>query len=288
MLMISQRTMQRILIALGVLALAVLTSALPRQVAQMLRMGDAISLGMMYGTLSVPFALCGFWAVLGTPRLAVRLVQVLAGMATVVMTLLFPQLVAGDVSLRRLLLPAVLSLAGVTLCLLVAGPLWLLTSRRGVRLRHVSDISPVVQGADQQFGIREVLVVTVTIAILLGAMRWLIEIRPTAATGSAGEMIIFYVGMVVLNVFGLLPILIAPLLRRFALALTLIGMFLIAAGTAIEIPIAHRLGRVSSKASPIFWSMNLTQTAWVLLTLGTLRLGGYRLAAKATQKETRE
>lgn len=273
---VSQRMMCAVLVALGALAIAVLAFGLPRHVARLLGTGDAISLGMMYGTLSAPFALFGFWAVLGTQRLVVRLVLIFVGMATVALTLVIPILQAGE--MRGLMLPAILTLAGVTLSALVAAPLWQLTARRGIQLRHVNELSPVVRGADQQFGIRELLVITVITAALLGGVRWLIEIRPILKSGSVGATIVFYIGMVVLIVFGLLPLLVAPLLRRFALPLTALGILLLAVGTVIEIPIAHRLGTISNKTWPVFWSMNFTQAAWLLATLGTLRAGGYRLA----------
>jgi len=179
----------------------------------------------------------------------------------------------------------VFGLIAVGQWLLIAIPLWLLLTRRGISFRHVGELSPDVRATDQQFGIREILIVTAVTASLLSAIRWLFASLPWAPDESMRRGLMIFGYLALCNVFVTLPLLVAPLLRRFAHVSTLIALAFIALITSCEVPAFHQVERNSTNERIVWitlWVMNYVQAMWVLMALGTLRAGGYRLAAGQT------
>ena len=101
------------------------------------------------------------------------------------------------------------------------------------------------------------------------------------------EGVLTFAYLALCNVFVTMPLLVAPLLRRFALVCTLLALAFVTLVTVGENSALVFIERAPNNTQLIvwqrmYWATNYFQAMWVLLALGTLRLGGYRLAAAKT------
>ena len=161
--------------------------------------------------------------------------------------------------------------------ILVQVPLWGLAIGYGLRLRHHSEDIPVGM-ASMQFGIRQLMILTAIVAVLLAIGRVAItQLLQTGITRGNDEFLIF-VFLAVAGIIMTLPLLLAALLPRYALPATLFVLCLIFIGTWAELPLlslTHAPGN-----GPDFYHLvwiNAFQSLWVVLVVGVLRLCGYGL-----------
>jgi hypothetical protein len=160
--------------------------------------------------------------------------------------------------------------------LLVQSPLWGLAVFYGVRLRHRSD--PAETARDRQFGIRQLMILTAIVAVVLGACRWLVAATFNQFEGAANEAPVFIL-LAVAGIVMTLPLMMAALLPRFAWLATLVVLLLMALGTWYELPLVIMVG-----GGPNIWHLtfiNAFQAVWVLAVVGALRLCGYGIGAAA-------
>jgi hypothetical protein len=245
--------------------------------------------GVQFGIFFGLILLAAAWTSLGSSPWRSRIWQSLLLGLLAVLAVLTNVLVGGWLwpGSRSLLAGSLLTTTGmygiVALgqWLLVAVPLGLLRYQRKVCLRHTSDVPLSTFHADQQFGIREVIILTVLTAILLGAIRGLIQMKPWFPGYIDNLASLGYLALC--HVFFALPLLVAPLLRRFALVATVAAMALTAVVTASELAVYIQfMPPVNTIQVEIWrevtWAANSSQAIVVVAVLGTLRAGGYRLA----------
>jgi hypothetical protein len=234
--------------------------------------------GVLLGTYFSVAELAALSFVAGVAPLAKRASYVFIALTAALLALVVNMAVAGDLRKQSFIVLGILAAGSMILVFFIGAPLWLVLRRRGIRLCHVTKLPPATESADQQFGIRDMLVVTTTIAILIATLRWMMEAH-LFITSDVVNPIVFIGALVAFNVLAVLPLLVSVLLRRFALISTLASLGLMAAATVGEIEVLGKLSESAGKQPLVVWSLNGTQVAWALIVLGTLRAGGYRLAS---------
>jgi hypothetical protein len=231
--------------------------------------------GIGFGTLCAIGTLAAAWTVLGPLALVIRVPLALVLQAGVLVSVVSA---GGTVRLDQAGLYGGLLLGQY---LLVQIPLWGMTVSRRVRLGNLDDRAGSFRPSDQQFGIREVMVLTAGVAIVLGIGRFLVHSANTVvfrAYWPESGLILLIGFLVVCNTTISLPLLFAMLLQRHALVAGLIAMLATLVVTAIEVPAFELVrGGGNNDISIVLWAMNLSQALWILAALLILRLGGYRL-----------
>jgi hypothetical protein len=157
-------------------------------------------------------------------------------------------------------------------------PLWLIASAYRLRLDYVG-VSPVeFRVPKQQFGLRQLMIFTAIVAILLGVGRALvIHIAPKIGFRPYDEVPVF-VFLAVASVLLMLPLILAALLPRFALPAVGLCLLLIGVATAFELPLLSNLNMEGPKTLHFVW-INAFSAAWVLAITVVMRVGGYGLSS---------
>ena len=281
--MLSKPVTKRALLVLAGLAFSVLVAAMPRHFASLWNWGGVFAGGVQFGTFIGMTALAAGWIALGPSRLVARVGQSIGGCVVLFVALLFGSSLDGSAGPETPLLFGILAVALALQSILVAGTLSILARPKEIRLRHNHELSPEPQATDHQFGIRELLIATAVAAMLLGAIRWMIQ--SSSITERTWIRELYGIAFLLLsNVFITMPLLIAPLLRRYAFASTMFALAFVGLVTVVEQSAYLQMERPPSNVQVVvwqqfFWTMNGVQAIWMLLALGILRLGGYRLAA---------
>jgi hypothetical protein len=174
----------------------------------------------------------------------------------------------------------------IAVCLLaqwviVQVPLWGLAIGYGLRLRHVGD--PPETPRDRQFGIRQVMILTFIVAVVLGVCRMIAvqSARHFADTNMHEAWIFAFLAGA--GIVMTLPLLFAALLPRWSSVAVPGVLVLIALGTWYELPLTMILP--ARGGGPDFWHLawiNAFQAAWVLGVVGVVRLCGYGLGTGAS------
>lgn len=190
----------------------------------------------------------------------------------------------GDVPTAELpALAGVFGLVALVQWMLMLGLFWPLLMMRGIRLHCLQDLPGDSPAKQKQFAIRELLIVTFAVAVFLGATRWWI-LSQQAADQSTNRTVYFYGYLVLSNLLLTIPLLVATVLRRYGVVLTLIACAFAGLVTVSEIAVFLHYNPMpwpeSQKFHRMFWTVNGVQALWVLLAMGALRLGGYRLAVR--------
>ena len=238
--------------------------------------------GAMFGTLFGVATLAAAWSAWGPLALLIRVPLAVVLIVVVVAAILANKGPGLDAQFFVAFGAAMLGQ-----WVLVQTPLWLLSIMKGLRLRHVADLAQTGGTADHQFGIRQLMILTAIVAVTLGVGRMLVGTWKWEGHGpAAGEIALVFSFLVLCNTLATLPLVVAALLPRNALAACLVGIGFVALVTLCEVP-AFELVRPSGASSDdtaIFWIMNFVAAGWVLVSLGILRLGGYRLATQARRR----
>lgn len=278
--MLSGRMTLRLLLYFAVVACIALVAMQPSLFSRW-AWGREIATGLMVGTYFGVISLSAAWMAVGFgPRIA-RIWQSLAPCAIALVALVVNFLLGPMLGYELPVIVAVCGLAALGQWLLAVGTLSSLVTARNIRLRHASELSTDVAASDQQFGIRELLLATAGTAALLGAIRWLVQSHSTAPDVSMIRGLVIFGYVVACNVFVVIPLLVGPLLRRFAGMSTLLALTFVAIVTSCEIAAFRHFKSVSNE-TVVFWTINYVQAMWIVLVLGTVRAGGYRLAGAKT------
>lgn len=294
--MLSERTTKLTLMALVALALLAMVAI---QIRYLMRWGgwaQCVAFGSLSGTFVGLIALAAAYSIIGRgslrSRLALSVLLCVAAVGAVPVHFLIGEVFVipyRRVDTSKLVSTAGLfSLFGIGQWLLVGGLLWIVIRMRSLRLSHVSEIPPDTGASDQQFGVRDVLLLTAVIGALLAAIRWLPVAKTALGEGALGGGFAYFAYLALCNVFILLPLLVAPLLRRYALVATLVALVFVAVVTIGQNSALEWIAKVPSSMQlliwhRIAWATNYVQALWVLLALGIVRAGGYRLAAAPVQ-----
>src|SRR5262245_1140284 len=203
------------------------------------------ALGYLFGTMFGQTTLAAAWTALGPFRWYMRLVLALLWIA-IVWVCLSINIATGRGPEQMLLLLAACMLGQ---WMIVQMPLWGLALGYRLHLQHRSEIrdTPSPDGLPRQlqFGIRQLLILTTIVAIVLAALRALVlAIVSRLDDNGMGEGAIF-IFLAVAAIVTTLPLVIAALLPRFALPATLVILVLIALATLWELPLLSLLPKTA-------------------------------------------
>jgi hypothetical protein len=233
--------------------------------------GNYLSIGFMVGTLFSQPTLAAAWTALGPGPLLWRLPLSLAWIAALAVAYVVQN------RLHRISMPSselvfVASVAGQWM--LVQLPLWVLAVVYGLRVRHQSDPPETVR--DRQFGIRQVMILTFIVAVVLGVFRLAVA-EYAMHFENINRTSLAIIGVQALAAVTMnLPLLIAALLPRFWLPAIGVVLTLIGLGTWYELPLLLIIGGPGVGASVwLLVLINGYQSAWILAVVAILRMCGY-------------
>ena len=234
--------------------------------------GEHIVVGFLIGTMFGQATLASAWTALGPAPLLWRLPLSLGWIAALVIAFLI------NIGVNNHGPDAgVAFIMGACLIgqwLLVQVPLWGLAVGYGVRLRHQSD--PPKSTRERQFGIRQLMILTAIVAVVLGVSRAIVAEAISHFSQDDSERMAVFVFLAAAGIVMSLPLLLAVLLPRRALLATLIVLGLIAIGTWYELPLVMQV--YTGPGGPNIWHLtfiNAFQSVWILAVVGLLRLCGY-------------
>jgi small-conductance mechanosensitive channel len=247
---------------------------------------NAVLIGAVFGTLFGQVALAAAWCALGPFALASRLPLAAGWVAALVLALgcLIARDGPDDGALGTLLVFAA-SLTGQWL--VVQGPLWLLVAVLGVRVCHCDEIKLGTGSRNQQFGIGQLMLLTLIVGVVLGGGRFLIGGLSSGNTSVSDWRQM--VGIFVLALFQAvmaLPLIAAGFVRSKTAIAVLCALGLVVLATWLEVPVLALIDG-SAPSWPeywMFWFASGIQTFWILAVVLVLRAGGYRLVTCASGK----
>jgi hypothetical protein len=237
---------------------------------------EHVAIGYILGTMFGQATLASAWTALGPAPLAWRLPLSLGWIAA----LLFALLLNVTVHFRRggvelvLIMGACLAAQWV----LIQIPLWGLAVGYGMRLRHRDEID-IISARDRQFGIRQLMILTAIVAVVLGACRWIAMMTTALWAASNWANAPIFVFLAAAGIVMCLPLLVAALLPRHAGLASTAVVVLIGLGTWFELPLVNQVG-----GGPDLWHLifiNLFQSATVLAVVALIRCCGYSTTAFA-------
>jgi hypothetical protein len=237
-------------------------------------------IGLVLGTIFGQVSLAAAWCALGPFALIRRLPLAFAWLAAIVVA--FGVNISGTTPIPSLILLLVYAGAMLIQWLLVQAPLWLLVGRYGMHVHHRNDHCLVRSPGDQQFGIRQVMILTALVATVLGVGRLALGGLKQDEPLNDWRGVLLFAFLVVTNAIISIPLIVAVLLPRRA-PIAVCGA--ITAGTLVTAIEQTLLPFVfpSPRGTDDFWVfvvINLFQFAWILAVLFVLRAGGYRLGSR--------
>lgn len=166
--------------------------------------------------------------------------------------------------------------------LLVQFPIWLVVARYGLRVGLPDGSGRVSDSRKNQFGIREIMVLTALVAVALGMGRLMLGGLQVKDDFAKWKDVLIFVFLAVANAVISLPLVGGMLLPRRASLATCGALVFVAFATAIEVSLFDLFG-AGPKGRPeeyvVFVAINLFQSAWVLTVISLLRIGGFKLGA---------
>ena len=236
----------------------------------------ALLLGTMFGQAS----LAGAWCALGPYALIRRLPLSFAWVTAI--ALAFGCNLSWAKSSNGLVVFLVYAAAVMGQWLFVQAPLWLLAGRFGLRIVSCQENVEISKREEQQFGIREVMVLTFLVALLLGAGRFMLGgLKSDGAMGGIKGALVF--GFLALsNAIMAVPLIAGALAPRRALRAVGGALLIVALMTALELPLLALFwpgGKADWDDYLVFVFINAVQCAWILAVLLLARAGGFRLVA---------
>lgn len=236
---------------------------------------EELAIGYVLGTIYGQSLVAAAWVALGPGRLWARS---LASLGWIVL-----QIVAVAIQTAAHSGPddvlELLATSAFVLWIAAQVPLWTVAWWFGCFLRPVQEVSPNTDSLrDHQFGIRQLMIVTAVVSVVLGLGRVAI-LNDWFQLESNRETATFAFLLVAAAVM-MLPLIFAAFLRRHAVLAVLLVLLLIVGLTAAELPLHDSL--VSSpgpNAWHLIWINGFT-TFWVLLFVVTARLCGWRFGSR--------
>lgn len=245
------------------------------------RAGEHVGLGYLFGTMFGQTTLAGAWAAFGPFRWYWRLL-----LAPVWLLVLWV-CVAINIGLHGgpgdpwflLLISGCLIGQWILVLLPFAG----LALGYRVQLMHRSDDAAGIDQGNKprqlQFGIRQLMVLTGIVAVVLGVLRALVlALVARLSDRGMGEAPIF-IFLAAAAVIMTVPLVMALLLSRWWIPATVAVLALTALATSWELPLLSLLPRTAGPDTMHFVFINAFTAGWIVLILGIMRLRGYGLAA---------
>jgi hypothetical protein len=238
---------------------------------------EYVTIGVVFGTFFGQAILAAAWTALGPLRLIWRLPLSLAWLAASVGALAANISLFGPGGEREIVV--VFGTVAFGQWLLAQMPLWGLAVGYGLRVRHASEAGPAQDRQQRQFGIRELLIVTTIVAVVLAIGRAIVAAAASTMVMEPGPLFIISF-LAIAGIILILPLVLAALLPQHALAASLVMLMLIGLGTAAELPLLVALKPPPGGPGPEIWhfyAINGFQCVWVLAVIAALRRAGYRL-----------
>lgn len=159
-------------------------------------------------------------------------------------------------------------------------PFWGLVLTYGLRLWYCKTISLRSDPRETQFGIRQLMIFTTIVAVVLGAGRLAVTYLPSfAGQDNATPAFIF---LAVAAVVITLPLILAALLPRFAIPAVGVVLVMIGLLTAFELPLLNRFHSAGIRENLLFVFINGFTSAWILAVVLIVRISGFRLSTPKT------
>lgn len=241
-----------------------------------------IVVGLAYGTLIQHPVLAAAWCAFGPAPVLWRLFLSLLWTCIVSFGIVLPLLLDEHIRGSDVLIIVPVSIAN---WFLVQVPIWGVALLFGLRLRHQG--TPVAMSQIQregQFGIRQLMIYTAFVAVLLGLGRLvfpqlLLDDRKNG---------VWILGLVfATQILTSLPLIFATLLPRLAIPSVLLSLLLLAAGTGVEIWIAGQMPNWNAPEDAwIVAAINTVGALWTLLTAAVVRGAGYHFGAPRVGEQT--
>ena len=238
---------------------------------------EYIVIGLLLGTMFGQTTLAATWTALGPFHLVWRLPLSLAWLATMGAAFGFNVVFSGPPDTG---FAVVLTLALFGQWVFVQLPLWGLRLWYGVELGHWAD-PPRESPATRQFGIRQLMVLTAIVAVLLGIGR-LVVMEVAANKELFGNVtdILIIAFLAVASVITTLPLVLGLLIPRWSILATAFAIGFLSAFTWVEMDLLRVLTAFAPGGGPHFGhilSINVFQAGWIILVLGIERIFGYAL-----------
>jgi hypothetical protein len=236
--------------------------------------------GIVLGTVFAQITLLAACTALGPHSIFYRVAAGLLGAGYVVVTL-------GGFLFRNTSPNEALAITAAVAAqwFVVQVPLWILRLVTRWRVESPQSAGAAGRLEETQFGIRQLLVWTLLVAILLGLGRIVligVGFSPAAAVRSSQ----FFWIVVLLSAFNSLlawPLVAAPLaVRRWKRNVVLLPVFVVMITLAEVFSFLWAMGSVDEE---IFWWLNLSQSLIVLAVLLAVRGCGYRLMQRGGRSE---
>ncbi len=241
------------------------------------RSTEYITIGHLFGAMFGQASVAAAWAAFGPGRWYARVPLGLLWIALLVSALSI------NMGLYRSGPDDILLLLFVCLLgqwLLVQLPLWILAHTYGLRMVHESDLRVGQDSGDllglPQFGIRQLMILTAIVAVVLGVLRALVLTAGQRVSGYSDTAA--FVFLAIAAVVMTWPLVMAALLPRWWLPATIVVLFFGALATMAEFPLSQAAGlRGGGPDAWHFIWINAFTAVLVLLPLCTARLTGYTL-----------
>ncbi len=232
-----------------------------------------VSLGYFIGSLFSHAALAAAWSALRPGKLRVRLVLSLLWVFALPVAAAMNIAFHGGPRGGAVMLGGCLFGLWLMMLLLFAGLVW----KTGIQLQGNQRVSKATS-RQTQFEIRELMALMTASAIVVGVGRLLL---PNVAF--RGELLAF-IFLSISTVVTTLPLIIAALLKRYAVAGVLCALGLIALTSYFQAAILDSLGG-SGPGTDDFVSINVSSAVLILMVASVVRLNGFSLYTKQLAAE---
>jgi hypothetical protein len=227
---------------------------------------ETLGLGYFFGSLFGQATLAAAWSAWGPGRVVWRIPLSLIWVVSLAVA------IGINVELNGGPNEAPIVLGGCLLgqWLLLQIPFWGLAVGVGLQLIDADEGAETFDPRHWQFGIRELIIITALVSVVLGVGRLVV---PIAFNDSSREIPIFVFLMLAAIVLTL-PLLLAALMRRMAVRGVLLALALIGAASLIELPLLRSFHRGPGPQALDFVAINAFTAAMILAVASVVRLNG--------------
>jgi hypothetical protein len=153
-------------------------------------------------------------------------------------------------------------------------PFWGLIQRYRLQLQYCEAAAQKPDPHNIQFGIKELMIFTTIVALVLGVGRLAVTyLPPYLNLRDITPVVIF---LAVAAIVMTLPLILAALLPRFAIPAVGVVLILIGLFTAWEMPLLSRFYRGPGLDTQLLVAINGFTSAWILSVVLIVRISGYR------------
>lgn len=234
---------------------------------------ETIGLGFFFGTLFGHTTLSAAWTAFGPLPLVWRLPLSLSWIALLAGAIGINVAVNGGPHEAFVVVGACL----FGQWLLLQFPLWGLAIGYGLQLRHADDSEPHLDPRQRQFGIRQLIIITAIVGVVLGIGRVVVGQLGDHFNLDREAPIFIFLGVAAVVVT--LPLLLAALMKRWTVPGVLLVLALIGLTSAFEVQLLRTIASGSGPQTRDFISINAFSAGVMLIVLTIVRRSGYSLDA---------